>query len=62
MGGPLINLDGKAIGINVARVDRVTTFALPMEVFLSKVQQWMVSDRQAEAASGVVEIRPAVPK
>jgi S1-C subfamily serine protease len=29
MGGPLLNLDGKALGINVARVDRVTTYALP---------------------------------
>ena len=62
MGGPMINLDGKVVGINIARVDRVTTFALPVEVFLSKVQQWIVSDRQAEAAAGVVEIRPAVPK
>jgi serine protease Do len=29
MGGPILNLDGKALGINVARVDRVTTYALP---------------------------------
>ena len=29
MGGPVLNLDGKALGINVARVDRVTTYALP---------------------------------
>jgi serine protease Do len=32
MGGPLLNLDGKALGINVARVDRVTTYALPAKV------------------------------
>ena len=29
MGGPLFNLDGKCIGINIARVDRVSTYALP---------------------------------
>ncbi len=29
MGGPILNLDGKALGVNVARVDRVTTYALP---------------------------------
>ena len=29
MGGPLFNLDGKCIGINIARVDRVTTYSLP---------------------------------
>jgi serine protease Do len=28
-GGPLVNLQGKAIGINIARASRVTTFALP---------------------------------
>jgi serine protease Do len=28
-GGPLVNLDGKAIGLNIARADRVTTYALP---------------------------------
>jgi serine protease Do len=28
-GGPLVNLDGRAIGLNIARAGRVTTFALP---------------------------------
>jgi serine protease Do len=28
-GGPLVNLDGKALGINIARASRVTTYALP---------------------------------
>jgi serine protease Do len=28
-GGPLVNLDGQAIGLNIARAGRVTTFALP---------------------------------
>ena len=32
MGGPLVNLEGKAVGINIARSDRVTTFALPSEL------------------------------
>lgn len=29
MGGPLFDLNGKCIGFNIARVDRVTTYALP---------------------------------
>jgi len=29
MGGPVLDLNGKALGVNVARVDRVTTYALP---------------------------------
>ncbi len=28
-GGPLVNLEGQAIGINIARAGRVTTYALP---------------------------------
>ena len=28
-GGPLVDLDGKAIGLNIARVGRVSTYALP---------------------------------
>jgi len=28
-GGPLVNLDGRAVGINIARAGRVTTYALP---------------------------------
>jgi len=29
MGGPLLGLDGRAIGINIARPDRTATYALP---------------------------------
>ena len=29
MGGPVFNLEGNCIGINIARVDRVTVFTLP---------------------------------
>ena len=31
-GGPLVNLDGKAIGLNIARAGRVTTYALPAQL------------------------------
>lgn len=46
MGGPVFDLTGKAVGINIARVDRVTTFALPGETFWPRVQQWLETDRQ----------------
>ena len=32
MGGPLFDLEGKCIGINIARVDRVTVFSLPASI------------------------------
>lgn len=50
MGGPLLNLLGQAVGINIARVDRVTTFALPMEIFWPSVQQWIAEDRHPPRA------------
>jgi serine protease Do len=34
-GGPLLNLDGKAIGLNIARAGRVASYALPEEVVRS---------------------------
>ncbi len=45
MGGAVYNLEGKAIGFNIARVDRVTNFALPAAAFLSSVQKWIKDDR-----------------
>lgn len=45
MGGVLYDLDGNAIGINIARVNRVTTFALPVEVFAEKVMKRVAEDR-----------------
>jgi serine protease Do len=55
MGGPLSTLEGKVIGINIARVDRVTTFALPMEAFWMDAQQWIQADRHPPKAEAVDE-------
>ena len=41
MGGPLFNLKGKCIGINIARVDRVSTFALPAETIKPYLKKWL---------------------
>lgn len=50
MGGPVATLEGKVVGINIARVDRVTTFALPVEAFWPEVQKWMQADRHPPKA------------
>lgn len=50
MGGPLLDLQGRVIGINIARVDRVTTFALPSEVFWPGLKQWIEEDRHPPKA------------
>ncbi len=31
MGGPVLDLDGKLIGMNIARANRAETFAIPVE-------------------------------
>jgi serine protease Do len=33
-GGPVVNLDGKAVGINIARAGRVESYAIPSEAIL----------------------------
>ena len=45
MGGALYDLQGRAVGLNIARVDRVTNFALPVEAFLGEVMKWVLEDR-----------------
>jgi serine protease Do len=50
MGGPLLDLNGRAVGLNIARVDRVTTFALPGELFWPMVQKWIKADRNPPKA------------
>jgi serine protease Do len=50
MGGPLFDLEGRAIGINIARVDRVTTFALPASVFWKGIEPLIEADRHPPKA------------
>lgn len=38
-GGPLVNLDGQAIGLNIARAGRVTTYALPARLVLPLLER-----------------------
>jgi S1-C subfamily serine protease len=45
MGGAVFVLQGRAVALNIARVDRVTNFALPVESFLPNVTRWMKRDR-----------------
>lgn len=45
MGGPLFDLSGNLLAINISRVDRVTTFALPLENFWKEIRQKIIQDR-----------------
>ena len=54
-GGPLCNLDGEVVGINIARAGRVTSYALPYDVVRPIVDdliaQAKLVSRQAELTS-----------
>ena len=41
MGGPIFNLKGECVGINIARVDRVTVFTLPAEIVKQTVDAFI---------------------
>ena len=38
-GGPVVDLDGNVVGINIARAGRVETLALPRETVLAAVER-----------------------
>ncbi|MEM6910120.1 MAG: PDZ domain-containing protein [Verrucomicrobiota bacterium] len=51
MGGPLFDLAGRCLGINIARADRVTTFALPVEVVKRALARLQGDESVKKAAS-----------
>jgi serine protease Do len=57
MGSPLLDLNGNCIGLNIARVDRVTTFALPADSFVKEVELWISQDQRLHAET----VRKALP-
>ena len=43
-GGPLLDLSGNAIGINIARAGRVASYALPLETLLPVIKSLKTGD------------------
>ncbi len=48
MGGPVWDLDGHLVGINIARVNRVTTYALSLDVVKKSVAQMRAEAAKSE--------------
>lgn len=44
MGGPVVNLDGNVIGVNIARAGRVKTYAVPSSIVLD----WLANSEDGE--------------
>jgi S1-C subfamily serine protease len=53
-GGPLVDLYGQTVGINIARAGRVCSYALPSDIVLPAVQ-----DMLKEATDGQVQLASA---
>jgi serine protease Do len=51
-GGPIVNLDGQVVGLNIARFDRTATHALSADTVMDAVDKILFS-------AGTVETRPA---
>ena len=64
-GGPLVNLDGKVVGVNIARASRVATLALPADLAQRAVQEMMKDMTQPqlgpEATTTVATAKPVTP-
>ncbi len=60
-GGPLIDLDGKVLGINIARAGRTESYAVPAED-VRRLLPELMSGRLAPAAEGFVGPPPPPPK
>jgi serine protease Do len=50
-GGPLVNLDGKVVGINIARAGRVTSYALPAKTVKPLVDSMLAQAKLVSTSS-----------
>ena len=50
-GGPIVDLDGKAIGINIARAGRVSSYALPVSVIKPLLPDFLAGKFSPELAA-----------
>jgi serine protease Do len=61
-GGPIVDLDGKAIGLNIARAGRVESYALPAALVRESVDKLLQTHlTSAPAAEKPAEAAPAKP-
>jgi serine protease Do len=51
VGGPLINLDGQCIGMNIARANRAESFAIPVEELHELAEQMIAESKRRKAGS-----------
>ncbi len=55
-GGPLIDVEGNAVGINIARAGRVCSYALPARVVASSVEEMLLSASTSPDSSQAIDL------
>ena len=60
-GGPLVDLDGKAVGINIARAGRVESYAIPVATLKSVLADLMSGKLSPTPALEKIADKPVVP-
>jgi serine protease Do len=55
-GGPLIDVDGNVVGINIARAGRVCSYALPARVVAPTIDEMLVSAEKSSETIGAIEL------
>jgi serine protease Do len=60
-GGPLVDLDGKVVGINIARAGRTESYAIPTETVLALLPE-LKSGKLAPVINKVAETKAALEK
>lgn len=53
-GGPIVDLEGKAIGLNIARAGRVESYALPASVVRETVEKLLKAERPSAGAEDML--------
>ena len=59
-GGPLVDLDGRAVGVNIARGGRVETYAVPSDVLMPKLYALMSGRLDPQRLAKLAEEEKAV--
>jgi serine protease Do len=60
-GGPLVDLDGKVVGINIARAGRTESYAIPTEIVATLLPE-LKTGKLAPALNKVAELKAALQK
>jgi S1-C subfamily serine protease len=59
-GGPVIDVDGNCVGMNIARAGRICSYALPSKVVASTIQEMLESVSQP-TSTAIAEVDAALP-